>query len=214
MMKTNTLVVILTLCLMVGIVGLQADILSTETVNLETWDSTSDFGPFVKHGKLVQKSAGNFGGYFYTTPSGKSFFLDNDVFCINEFLKDEINTKDLANKFVTEQLVRLLFSNICIGDPITKGWADEGWGQWPPENTDPVTKASIHKKLETKAKSYISDPTPVVVGNKWTVNVNAQRSLGGVVHFRATGTLDPLQITSYTIDVLEPDGTFFPTESM
>ena len=87
-------------CLTTCIIGAQANELFTDTV--QTWDPDSGFNQFIKHGRLINQSVNFLSGPFsidaYKTPSGEWIMLHDNLGGINDFLKQEINTKKLANK--------------------------------------------------------------------------------------------------------------------
>jgi hypothetical protein len=216
--KITFILAVVFLCLTTCIIGAQANELFTDTV--QTWNADSGFNQFIKHGRLINQSVNFLSGPFsidaYKTPFREWIMLHDNLGGINDFLKQEINTKDLANKFLTEQLARFLISTMCNGDTliIDKDVVAAGLGTessfLPGTNILSPTPSSVHKKLEAKLKSYQSDAKPIVVGNKWTLGFNALTGRGGVVHWLATGTLAPFQISSFNISVLEADGIFFP----
>ncbi len=169
-------------------------------------DSQQNFGPWIKHGKLICRSVRSytweFEAYSYQTASGKWIMLDN-IPGINVFLKDEINTKDAVNDFLNLQLSQLLLASFA--------------GSWSSMIdkyfTDTVDAHAMFLTAPTatqikKLKAYVSSRIAIVTKNTWTLNMNVLNRLGGVERWSVTGQVEPFQISSFKIEIAEPNGTY------
>src|ERR1700677_2556688 len=178
----RNLFILLILPVMFGIISGTVRAQTIDDVTVKSWSPDPGFAQFVRHGKLVNHS---FDGLLsgpdsineYQNSDGKWILLQDDPSAINTFLRDEIDANDLANRFLTQQLVRFLTSNITIGLVIDKNIVkSEGVGTSAGfvisptgKYTLPVTPAFVTEKLEAKLKTFVSDPTPIVSGNSWVV---------------------------------------------
>ena len=136
---------------------------------------------------------------------------------INCFLKEEINDKDITNRFVSEQLVRFLLSNlinrvfIIDKESVDGGSNGRGITSLSLDAKDPSLSPAARtaaQDLYLKLKTYVSDRKPVIDGNTWRVQLNVMTQRGGIKYWSVTGQLTPFQIAAFQCDIKEADGTF------
>lgn len=172
---------------------------------------------FVKHGKLLyQETSLNSGGFFtylYQNPAGKWFMLQSNITGINEFFRSEIDTKEARDKFLSRATM-----TVFLKDNITSNRAvvlNCSKADLPNEPIWVPRDKPMDQKVRHKLQSYYLDfdqLAPVITGNLWTLKFNTFTDLGGVEAWETTGTVNPLQITSFTRRVAEADGTFPPIQ--
>jgi len=170
-------------------------------------------GSWVKHGKVVCQTisfhSGKFYIYVYRSPTGNWSLLHDNIVGINDFLREEIYTKELTDKFIQgKDLVGLLFYNMGARNttPITDEYMQDieerygnhkkPWGDWSDD------------ALRAKLKGYALPSLTVVKDNQWTLELNLLTEPGGMEHWLYKGTVYPLQVKSYTRELAEPDGSF------
>lgn len=156
---------------------------------LKTEDETgkTGIGSWVKHGKVVCQSisfhSGKFYTYVYQSPTGNWSLLHDNIVGINDFLREEINTKVLSDKFIEgKDLVGLLFYNMgsTNSTPITHEYMKDieerygdhrkPWGDWSDDD------------LRAKSTRYALPSLTVVKDNQWTLELNLLTESGGMEH--------------------------------
>jgi len=171
---------------------------------------------FVKHGELAYDhttfNSVEYGAYFYKNQSGKWVLLQNDIGNINNFFKDEINSKEEVTEFMHEWLARFLVSTMTSTASVImdKNSAQADWGITPEPGT-PQPSPKVQEQLRVKFRSYVASTDPVLAGNRWTLSFCVLTMRGGVEHWLIVGSLGPFQISSFKREVAEIDDTFYPT---
>ena len=198
-----------------------AFVYSSDKIREGNVDSQEEFGPWIKHGKLVFHysiiKGKRTGVYMYQCPDGTWITLQKNIKCINELFKNEINTSEVINGFLNTQLTRFLLSTMTPGDcRLIEG------STVSPEYYIPTNKYDIpisltkeeQEVLRSKLASYVLNNIPLIKGSQWSFKVCVLTNNGGVETWAVKGLLSPFQIQQFNRQQVEKDGTFASIRSI
>lgn len=183
----------------------------------------------IKRGQLIDQWADTSGqqitNTLYKTPDGKVLMLSNDIGNMNIFFADQIDSRKAAVKFAGDTLPFMLAALFGTGRNtiITKGWVDNDAECLDRDVDDTIRKRDGLRDLLSEAetvpgrreslifKKHICEPEPRIIGNDWTLKLNVVTLAGSVECWKLTGKVYPLQIQTFSREILEPGGTIAVT---
>jgi len=170
---------------------------------------------WIRHGQLALKrysyNGRNCGVLYYQNSDKEWIILQNNIGGLNQVFSEEVKDRQLATQILLHNLARFVLStmaptnSLIIDRDLVKG--DAGIS---PALDSPQPAPAVQEALHQKLLKYALDAYPKVTSNSWTLTLNILTQQGGVEHWIVTGKVEPLNIVSFSREILESDKTFYP----
>lgn len=178
-----------------------AGVPNSSSVSVRSWAPDPGLSAWCKSGKMVFFSsdlgAGPIGVYAYKRNSGKWIVLTDRIDGVNEFLGLEIASVEAGNRFLSEQMARLLLSTM----------APEGARIVDREMIELYEKYGDKRSLALLRK-YESTTAPKIESARWSLEFYVTTRRGDIERWNFAGRLTGLAIISFLREIVEGPNSF------